>query len=115
LLPLMLLLTTSAVGSPQRPLSALREWSRFVTNNIGRRRVTAGVIMRRRTRRTSISGKPSEWPARTVDDAIDAATRTDAPFDEALRALARLLARQAAREIFEREYGEDVTCSDRQQ
>jgi len=68
--------------------------------------------MRRRTRRTSTSGKLSEWPATNVDDCIDAATQTDAPLDEALRALARLLARQAAREIFERQYGEDVTCSD---
>jgi hypothetical protein len=71
--------------------------------------------MRRRTRRTSTSGELPEWPATTVDESIDAATQTDAPLDEALRALARLLARQAAREIFEREYGEDVTCSDRQQ
>lgn len=71
--------------------------------------------MRRRTRYASANGEPPEWPATTIDDAVDAATEMDAPLNEALRALARLLARQAAREIFEREYGEDETCSDRLQ
>ena len=49
----------------------------------------------------------------TVEESADAGTRSDAPLDEALRALARLLARQAAREFFERERGEDEICSDR--
>jgi hypothetical protein len=65
--------------------------------------------MRRRSRHTSTNGEPPEWPATTVD----AGTHSDAPLDDALRVLARLLARQAAREIFERECGEDETCSDR--
>lgn len=64
--------------------------------------------MRRRTRHASIQGEP---PA-NVDESADAGTRSDAPLDEALRALARLLARQAAREMFERERGEEETCSD---
>ena len=68
--------------------------------------------MRRRSRHTSTQGEPPEWPAK-VDESADAGTQWDALLDEALRALARLLARQAAREIFERECGEDETCSDR--
>ena len=60
--------------------------------------------MRRRTRHASIQGEP---PAKA-----DAGTQSDARLDEALLALARLLARQAAREIFERERGEEETCSD---
>lgn len=79
-------------------------WSRFVNNDntvaVG---LTAGVIMRRRSRHTSTSGEPPDWPATTVDDAVDSTAQSDAALDDALRALARLLARQAAREIFERE------------
>lgn len=71
--------------------------------------------MRRRSRHTSTNGAPPEWPTTTVEESTNAGNQTDAPLDEALRALARLLARQAARDIFEREYGEDETCSDRQQ
>src|SRR5688500_1336961 len=78
----------------------------------GHRHLTAGVIMRRRSRHTSTNGEPPEWPATTVDDAVDAATQPDAPVDHALRALARLLARQAAREVFERECGQDVNPED---
>jgi hypothetical protein len=69
--------------------------------------------MRRRSRHTSTNSEPPEWPATTVDQSADAVTQSDAPLDEALRALARLLARQAAREFFERERGEDEMCSDR--
>jgi hypothetical protein len=69
--------------------------------------------MRRRSRHTSTNSEPPEWPATTVDQSADAVTQSDAPLDEALRALARLLARQAAREFFERERGEDDICSDR--
>lgn len=69
--------------------------------------------MRRRSRHTSTNSEPPEWPATTVDQSADAVTQSDAPLDEALRALARLLARQAAREFFERERGEDEICSDR--
>lgn len=69
--------------------------------------------MRRRSRHTSTNGAPPEWPATTVEESADAVTQSDAPLDEALRALARLLARQAAREFFERERGEDDICSDR--
>lgn len=69
--------------------------------------------MRRRSRHTSTNTEPPEWPATTVDESADAGTQSDAPFEEALRALARLLARQAAREFFERERGEDEICSDR--
>ena len=64
--------------------------------------------MRRRSRHTSTQGEPPEWPASTAD----AGTQSDASRDEALRALARLLARLAAREMFERERGEEETCSD---
>ena len=59
--------------------------------------------MRRRSRHTSTNSESPEWPATTIDDAVDATTHSDAALDDALRALARLLARQAAREIFERE------------
>jgi hypothetical protein len=69
--------------------------------------------MRRRSRHTSTNSEPPEWPATTVDQSANAVTQSDAPLDDALRALARLLARQAAREMFERECGEDETCSDR--
>jgi hypothetical protein len=69
--------------------------------------------MRRRSRHTSTNREPPEWPATTVDQSVDAVTQSDAPLDEALRALARLLARQAAREFFERERGEDEICSER--
>lgn len=69
--------------------------------------------MRRRSRHTSTNSEPPEWPATTVDQSADAVTQSDAPLDEALRAPARLLARQAAREFFERERGEDEICSDR--
>jgi hypothetical protein len=56
--------------------------------------------MRRRSRHTSTCGEPPERPATTVDDAP---AQLDPTLDTALRALARLLARQAARDIFERE------------
>lgn len=56
--------------------------------------------MRRRSRHTSTNPEPPEWPATTVNDDVDATMRSDATLDDALRALARLLARQAAREIF---------------
>jgi len=69
--------------------------------------------MRRRSRYASTNGEPPEWPATTGDQPASAGTQSDAPLDDALRALARLLARQAAREIFERECGEDETCFDR--
>jgi hypothetical protein len=69
--------------------------------------------MRRRSRHTSTNSEPPEWPATTVDESADAATQSDAPLDEALRALARLLARQAARELFELERAEEVKCSKR--
>ena len=59
--------------------------------------------MRRRSRHARKQGEPPERPTTTVDEAVDVITRSDAPLDDALRALARLLARQAAREIFERE------------
>ncbi len=67
--------------------------------------------MRRRSRHTTTQSAPPEWPAK-VDEAADSGTESDAPLDEALRALTRLLARQAAREMFERERGEEETCSD---
>ena len=59
--------------------------------------------MRRRSRHTRKQSEPPERPTTTVDEAVDVITQSDAPLDDALRALARLLARQAAREIFERE------------
>jgi len=68
--------------------------------------------MRRRSRHNSTNGEPPEWPAATVDDAVDAAPQLDAPVDHALLALARLLARQAAREVFERECAQDVKAED---
>jgi len=68
--------------------------------------------MRRRSRHTSTNGEPAEWPATAVAQSTDAGTQSDAPLDEALRALARLLARQAAREMFERECAQDVKPED---
>jgi hypothetical protein len=70
--------------------------------------------MRRRSRHTSTTSEPPEWPATRVDDAIDAGTQSDAALDQGLRALARLLARQAAREIFERECAQEVNPEDLQ-
>jgi hypothetical protein len=68
--------------------------------------------MRRRSRRTSTSSEPPELPARTVNDSIGAGTQSNSALDDALRALARLLARQAARELFERECRQDVKPED---
>lgn len=70
--------------------------------------------MRRRSRETSTNSEPPEWPATTTDDAVDATTQSDAALDDALRALARLLARQAAREIFERERAQAINREDQQ-
>ena len=70
--------------------------------------------MRRRSRQTFTDTEPFEWPATTVEDAVDATTQSDAALDDALRALARLLARQAAREIFERECAQEVNPEDLQ-
>ena len=84
-------------------------WSRFVNiDNTVAVSLTAGVIMRRRSRHTSTNSEPPEWPATRIDDAVDATTQSDAALDDALRALARLLARQAAREIFERECAQET-------
>ena len=69
--------------------------------------------MRRRSRHTSTNSEPPEWPATTVDESAEAVPQSDAPLDDALRALARLLARQAARELFELERAEEVKCSKR--
>ena len=68
--------------------------------------------MRRRSRQTSTNSEPLEWAATTIDDAVP--TQSDAALDDALRALARLLARQAAREIFERECTQEVNPEDPQ-
>jgi hypothetical protein len=57
--------------------------------------------MRRRSRHTSTNGEPPEWPV------SDACTQSDAALNEGLRGLAGLLARQAARGIFERECARD--------
>jgi hypothetical protein len=70
--------------------------------------------MRRRSRHASTNSKPPEWPATTIDDAVDAPTQSDAALDDALRALARLLARHAARELFERECAQEVKPEDPQ-
>jgi hypothetical protein len=70
--------------------------------------------MRRRSRHTSTNTEPPEWPATTIDDAVDPTTQSDASLDQALRGLARLLARQAAREIFERECAQEVNHEDLQ-
>jgi hypothetical protein len=70
--------------------------------------------MRRRSRHTATNSEPPEWPATTVEESADAGTQSDAPLDEALRALARLLARQAAREFFERECAQEVNPEDLQ-
>ena len=90
-------------------------WSRFVNNdNTVAVRLTAGVIMRRRSRHTPTNGEPPGRPATTVDESVGAGTLSDAVLDDALRALARLLARQAAREIFERECAQEVNPEDLQ-
>ena len=70
--------------------------------------------MRRRSRHTSTNSEPPEWPATTIHDAVDATTQSDAALDDALRALARLLARQAAREVFDRECAQGVNPEDLQ-
>lgn len=70
--------------------------------------------MRRRSRHTPTDGEPPGRPATTVDDSVGAGTLSDATLNEPLRALARLLARQAAREIFERECAEEVDHEDLQ-
>jgi hypothetical protein len=79
-------------------------WSRFVNNDntvaVG---LTAGVIMRRRSRHNGSPSDASEWPLPPTDSTRGAAAEIDATLDEALRALARLLARQAAREVLDRE------------
>ena len=68
--------------------------------------------MRRRSRQTPTNGEPPGRPATTVDESVSAGTLSDAVLDDALRALARLLARQAAREIFERECAQDMNRED---
>lgn len=68
--------------------------------------------MRRRSRHTPTNGEPPGRPATTVDESVGASTLSDAPLDDALKALARLLARQAAREIFERECAQEVESED---
>ena len=66
--------------------------------------------MRRRSRRTMPVHRELEAPAtnsqKRADVDVDGASRE--ALDQALRALARLLARQAARELFERELARDV-------
>jgi len=112
----------ACASKPRRPTSHGTEafgprgiWSRFVNNdNTVAVSLTAGVIMRRRSRQTSTNNEPLEWPATTADDAVDAGTQSNAAFDDALRALARLLARQAAREIFDRECAQEVKPEDLQ-
>lgn len=90
-------------------------WSRFVNNdNMIAVRLTGGVIMRRRSRHTPTNGEPPGRPATTVDESVGAGMLSDAVLDDALRALARLLARQAAREIFERECAQEVEPEDLQ-
>jgi hypothetical protein len=90
-------------------------WSRFVSNdNMVAVRLTGGVIMRRRSRHTPTDGEPPGRPATTVDESVGAGTLSDAVLDDALRALARLLARQAAREIFERGCAQEVDREDLQ-
>ncbi len=109
-------------SKPRRPISHGTEafgprgiWSRFVNiDNTVAVSLTAGVIMRRRSRHTSTSSEPPEWPATTADDAVDAGTQSDAALDDALRALARVLARQAAREILDRECAQEVKPEDLQ-
>ncbi len=104
-------------SKPRRPTSHGTEalgprgtWSRFVNkDNTVAVGLTAGVIMRRRSRHTSTCGEP---PATRVDDAVDTTTQSDAALDDALRALARLLARQAAREVFERECAQERLTPD---
>ena len=68
--------------------------------------------MRRRSRHSSTSGAPLEHSATPKECGVDA--RSDVGVDEALRKLATLLARQAAREIFERECARDVNSGDLQ-
>ena len=58
-----------------------------------------GVIMRGRRQHSDPWPPRREPTSRSFDEDVESDARTD----EALRALARLLARQAAREIFERE------------
>jgi hypothetical protein len=112
----------SRASEPHRSTSSGSEafgprgiWSRFVNNdNTVAVSLTAGVIMRRRSRHTSTDSEPPGWPATTVDDAVDAGAQSDVALGQALRALARLLARQAAREIFERECAQELNPEDLQ-
>jgi hypothetical protein len=53
-----------------------------------------------------------EAPATNTHDRVDVRDASSEALDHALRALARLLARQAARELFERERTRDLNPED---
>jgi hypothetical protein len=68
--------------------------------------------MRRRSRRTSPTAEERGAPGIDTRHRVDAdGTSTDA-LDQALRVLARMLARQAARKVFERQCVRDGNSED---
>lgn len=68
--------------------------------------------MRRRSRRTMPVHRELEAPATNSRRNLDVHGTSREALDQAVRALARLLARQAARELFERECAHNVNQGD---
>lgn len=68
--------------------------------------------MRRRSRPPLPTSGQYEAPATNTHDRVDVNGASSEALDHALRTLARLLARQAAREFFERERGRDTNPED---
>jgi hypothetical protein len=101
---------TALRPSPSRHLETLRQQRQHGRRQFDGQSYHAETI----SRQTSTNNEPLEWPATTADNAVDAGTQSDAALDDALRALARLLARQAAREIFDRACAQEVKPEDLQ-
>jgi hypothetical protein len=101
---------------PRTPvLIARANWSRFVNNdNAVAVAVTAGVLIRRRSRRDSTTRPPYEAPATNIDNDVHVDVRgaSSEALDHTLRAFARLLARQVARDLFEHECARAVNAED---
>lgn len=70
--------------------------------------------MRRRSRHSSTNGAEYEAPATNIQNDVDVNDASREALNHALRALARLLARQAACELFENERAGDLNPEDEQ-
>jgi hypothetical protein len=68
--------------------------------------------MRRRSRPPSPTRREYEAPATNTHDRVDEDAASSEALDQALRVLARLLARRAARELFDDECGRDMSFED---